>query len=599
MNAAVMPPTNNNNNSGVAGRTNYAQWDRVVTDLEKEALAEEEEERQREKAAVGLDGKYARSQAEADERKKLKQVKKTKKQLETFQKREQAIVQTFAGLLGPPVATTATKTDKDRPKEEEKTTASTTTPTKIVERITRDRLEAGKRVVTICDTSGRSKDDTIVLTADLNHLESKLSTNASAKSFEGDAENSAPTTTTTTTQPRAVFGLIKVFMANLQHCTVLIKCKIISGTLELHNCRDVTVRVASTGTVATVQADMSQDIQLEFHDAPSGQNTADPDGNNDNNNNNRLYWGDSPNDRIFHAGVSNLSVSIFRDGLLETSCVADYLKDGATAVGNATPQEFQFVTSCVGDDNDKNDNDNNTTRGQLRTEAVVRAGATTGTNARAMTARELQAEEERRRQAEKMAIAMAESMVQIKDKDGNVLVEKNKESSSTSSTSSPVVETVADETVQEEVVTDSVKDIVKECEQNKARGNEAFGAGEYGQAILLYTLALDKADELPSSSDHKLFPRDILLSNRAACFLKLGQHEKAEEDASRALQINPANVKATFRKGLALHAAGRYYDAMPVLAAAHKMEPKNKQIKQALQFCEVRVQQDQRKRMAG
>jgi tetratricopeptide (TPR) repeat protein len=88
----------------------------------------------------------------------------------------------------------------------------------------------------------------------------------------------------------------------------------------------------------------------------------------------------------------------------------------------------------------------------------------------------------------------------------------------------------------------------------------------------------------------------VLYSNRAACFLKLGQHEKAEEDAAKALSINPSNLKANFRKGLALHAMGQYYTALPVLAQAHKMEPKNKQIKQALQFCEIRIQQDQRKK---
>jgi len=56
-------------------------------------------------------------------------------------------------------------------------------------------------------------------------------------------------------------------------------------------------------------------------------------------------------------------------------------------------------------------------------------------------------------------------------------------------------------------------------------------------------------------------------------------------------------VKGVFRKGLALHAMGRYREAIDALAKAQKVEPKNKQIKQALQFAEVRLHQEMRKRM--
>ena len=143
----------------------------------------------------------------------------------------------------------------------------------------------------------------------------------------------------------------------------------------------------------------------------------------------------------------------------------------------------------------------------------------------------------------------------------------------------------------------SLHTVAAECEQNKARGNEAFGAGEYGQAILLYSLALDKASELPE--DATLFPRDVVYSNRAASFLKLGQHDKALQDAEAALAVNPDNLKALFRQGLSLHAMGQYFQALPILAQAHQKEPRNQQIKQALQFCEVRVQQEHRKRMQG
>jgi len=169
----------------------------------------------------------------------------------------------------------------------------------------------------------------------------------------------------------------------------------------------------------------------------------------------------------------------------------------------------------------------------------------------------------------------------------------------------------------------AMNDIVNECEENKKKGNEAFGNGEYGQAILLYTLAIDKSeeikdfmirnnnnDDIPTTtekttttttttkkkSSNDYFRVDLCYSNRCACFLKLGQHEKAIQDAVEAQKIVPDNIKAIFRHGLALHAIGKYYDALPILVRAHKLEPKNKQIKQAIQFCEVKLQKQQRQR---
>ena len=96
-----------------------------------------------------------------------------------------------------------------------------------------------------------------------------------------------------------------------------------------------------------------------------------------------------------------------------------------------------------------------------------------------------------------------------------------------------------------------------------------------------------------------LFARDVTLSNRAACFLKMGDHEKALSDAKQATDMVPSNTKAWFRQGLALHAQKRYQEAIPVLAKAHKLQPKNAQIKEALQFAEVRMTQEMRKRMEG
>jgi len=533
---------------GIAGRINYGEWDRVTSDLLNETEQEEEHEKEQTAKALGLDGKYARSEAEAAERIKAKQVKQAKKTLDKYKKRESAVVQQFSNVF---------------------LTENAGTEKKIV-RVTRDTMEAGKRVLSLDGSTGltaNAKDSTIIVTQDLSHLECSMPANTmqQPKSYEGDVDNGRPDEKP---EMRKVFGLIKIFIANMKNCTIVIRSKVISGTIEMNHCDNVIVKVEKDATVATIQLDLCQNCHIQFCDAPSGKN-------NPHDAMKTLYWGEDTNDRIYHAGVSNTKISLLRDGFVEAETTIDYMKDGATNVGNASPEEYQFITSVV---------DN-----ELQTEKVVRSGGTTGKTQRPMTERELEEERVKREKAVDMAMDKA---IKFVEKGEAKMVEPKEEKTNK--------QTEEDGAVVEEIYTnqDEIDNILQECEENKARGNEAFGNGEYAQAVLLYTLALDKADELPDDkSRSKLFPCHIVLSNRSASFLKLGEHEKALADATRAVKMEPTYVKASFRKGLALHAMGKYSEALPVLAQAQKLEPKNKQIKQALQFAEVRMNQEMRKRM--
>lgn len=537
--------------SGVAGRTNYQSWDKKASDLLDQVEKDEEREKDEAEKALGLDGKYAHSQAEAEERKKAKEVQRTKDALDKYREREGTIMQTFRNVFN--------EADCESGKENDPS----------IVRLTRDKLGAGKRVVTICDSKGASESDTIIVTQDLSLLESKMDYSSEhKKNYADDAENSVQERP----QQRSIYGLIKLFISNVHNCTIVVRCKIITGFIELSHCTNVAIRVEKEAAVATLQADLCEHISIKFFDAPSGMNSNLP-------GRTKMYWGDDKDDRIFHAGVKQMKIALYRDGFMETECICDYIEDGAEVVGNASKEEFQFVTSVVD--------------GSLKTEKVIRHGSSTGKNVRAMTQRELDLETEKRNKAAQLAISKAEEMIKITTKDGKEIAKKRDAEIS-----------VEDNEQIEEVYSCSRKSeidhIIADCEQNKMRGNEAFGSGEYAQAVLLYTLALDKADELPEQSENNgkaLFPRHIVLSNRSAAFLKLGDHQKALEDACSAEQLEPTYVKGVFRRGLALHAMGRYQEAIEALAAAHKIEPKNKQIKQALQFAEVRMTQEMRKRM--
>ena len=70
----------------------------------------------------------------------------------------------------------------------------------------------------------------------------------------------------------------------------------------------------------------------------------------------------------------------------------------------------------------------------------------------------------------------------------------------------------------------------------------------------------------------------------------MGEHLAALQDTEACLSLDATNIKANFRKGLSLHALGRYREACPVLVYALSLKPGDKEIKDALMFAERRAQ---------
>ena len=239
---------------------------------------------------------------------------------------------------------------------------------------------------------------------------------------------------------------------------------------------------------------------------------------------------------------------IWKHVFLTVSCYRmeqkiDYKKDGAVSELNATAEEYQFVTKVLD--------------GRLETDRLIRIGT------KALTQRELDAE--RKKKEEEVGHKSKEKPVACK-----------------TTTMAP----------------EKMRDLVNQCLLHKEEGNEAFKAGQYGQAVMLYSLAIDDSAGLQNVAQEDIYfkERHICYANRSACFLKLGHHEKALADAQTCIDLEPDYIKGIFRKGLALHAMGQYQEAMPILAQCLQLEPKNKQVKEALQFCEVKFQKARRTR---
>ncbi|KAJ6623108.1 hypothetical protein B0H10DRAFT_2213795 [Mycena sp. CBHHK59/15] len=108
----------------------------------------------------------------------------------------------------------------------------------------------------------------------------------------------------------------------------------------------------------------------------------------------------------------------------------------------------------------------------------------------------------------------------------------------------------------------------------KEKGNAAFKAGDFAQAVGHYTAALlaDAADP-------------TLPLNRAAAYLRLGKNADAERDCGAALALDPdagLRVKALFRRAQARVGGGSLAEALADLNDAARLEPANDAVKQEL-----------------
>eukprot|EP00758_Cryptobia_borreli_P006413 Tbor_TRINITY_DN5148_c0_g1::TRINITY_DN5148_c0_g1_i1::g.25781::m.25781 len=109
----------------------------------------------------------------------------------------------------------------------------------------------------------------------------------------------------------------------------------------------------------------------------------------------------------------------------------------------------------------------------------------------------------------------------------------------------------------------------------KAKGNAAFQAKNYQEAISNYT----KAIELDPASTNA----GALYSNRAASYTSLQDYIKALEDAESCIRVRPDWLKGYFRKGIALEGLSRYDEAACAYGEAFKVDPKNEEVMEKLQ----------------
>ena len=143
---------------------------------------------------------------------------------------------------------------------------------------------------------------------------------------------------------------------------------------------------------------------------------------------------------------------------------------------------------------------------------------------------------------------------------------------------------------------------VELAKHHKILGTDIFKAGDIKAAAVHYSKALKylipvKVDDTLQEGFHKdiLTLKNITLLNLAACQLKFKQDDYAAQNCSKVLQTEPENIKALYRRGLALTNMNDFDKAKQDLVKARKLEPKNRAIEEQLRTLEMKVQAQRNK----
>nr|UWK01889.1 FK506 binding protein [Locusta migratoria manilensis] len=124
---------------------------------------------------------------------------------------------------------------------------------------------------------------------------------------------------------------------------------------------------------------------------------------------------------------------------------------------------------------------------------------------------------------------------------------------------------------------------------SKEEGNKAFKSGDIEGASRMYAEAKDMLEGSEEWADaHAAAAKPLKLSvhlNLASCFLKSEAWLECVLECTAALKLDNGSVKALFRRGVARTHLAEYDTAKVDLIAAAKADPRNVEIRKALDEC--------------
>ncbi|XP_056890350.1 protein unc-45 homolog B isoform X2 [Takifugu flavidus] len=118
--------------------------------------------------------------------------------------------------------------------------------------------------------------------------------------------------------------------------------------------------------------------------------------------------------------------------------------------------------------------------------------------------------------------------------------------------------------------------------QLKDEGNKHFQAGDIDKAIECYSSAIKVCP------DKKMLA--VIYRNRSACYLKKEKYNNAASDASKAIDVDAADIKALYRRCQALEKLGKLDMAFKDVQRCATLEPKNRTFLETLRRLGAEIQ---------
>eukprot|EP00744_Colponema_vietnamica_P010353 GILI01014639.1.p1 GENE.GILI01014639.1~~GILI01014639.1.p1 ORF type:complete len:482 (+),score=182.79 GILI01014639.1:106-1551(+) len=139
--------------------------------------------------------------------------------------------------------------------------------------------------------------------------------------------------------------------------------------------------------------------------------------------------------------------------------------------------------------------------------------------------------------------------------------------------------------------------------KSKDSGNDAFKKGDMAAAVREYSEGLEYLNEIgedfeevkPAAETLKV----TLLLNQAMCLIKQEKFGEAIDKCSKALAIEPSNMKALYRRGLARSSYGLLEEAKSDLLEAARLEPSNRDVRGELEKVKKRMEEAKKKEKAA
>jgi valyl-tRNA synthetase len=118
----------------------------------------------------------------------------------------------------------------------------------------------------------------------------------------------------------------------------------------------------------------------------------------------------------------------------------------------------------------------------------------------------------------------------------------------------------------------------------KDAANRLFGEQKFTEAESCYQEILTTLNSLEHGvEDEKIKELTIIIkSNLAACFLKLASFERAKQECTEVLELDPKNVKCLLRRAKAHESLENYEEAIKDLKIALEIQPDSDATKESL-----------------